>query len=313
MAPRFAAAMERVQPDPVVRDFLQAFCGQALHGTRPEQLMLWLHGRGGRNGKSFLTDLLLKLLPGYAIETSASAFVSDDKRNPNGPRSDLARLEGSRLVFGQESDDGRRLDSQRLKQLTGDATYTTRANHENERPIPVTFSLMVLTNPWPNANEADDALWSRFVRVPYDLVIPREERIPNLYNIVYEAEAAGVLAWVVQGAIEYARNGLAIPQTLIKAIEAWRRRGSTVEPFMQIFTRRVETAGAQMQLAYLQSRYVKFVQQTYGNPLGRENFRSRLEQLGYVIEETEHGAYVHGVQAAPPTTMSVASGVQIAA
>ncbi|MGU3358909.1 phage/plasmid primase, P4 family [Methylobacterium sp. M6A4_1b] len=312
-APRFEAAMMRVQPDPVVRDFLRIFFGQALHGTRPEQIMVWLHGRGGRNGKSFLTDLLLKVLPGYAIETSASAFVSDDKRSPNGPRSDLARFEGSRIVFGQESTDGRRLDSQRLKQLTGDATYTTRANHENERVIPITFSMAVASNPWPNANEADDALWARFVRVPYDVVIPREERIPNFYAIIYEAEAAGVLAWVVRGAVEYARSGLSIPEVLIKATEAWRRRIGTVLQFMQASTRCVETAGAQIELVYLQAKYVKFVQQAYGAPLGREDFRTRLEQLGYAVEDTEHGAQVLGIQPGVGVAMGWASGDRVAA
>lgn len=300
-APLFLAALELVQPKAENRQFLQTFIGQALHGTRPEQLMVWLHGRGGRNGKSFLADLLLLLLPGYAIETSASSFVSDDKRNPNAPRSDLTRLQGSRLVFGQESNDRRRLDSPRIKQLTGDSSFTARANHQDEARIPVTFSLMVLTNPLPNADEADDALWARFVRVPYDVVIPREERIPDYYKVIYEAEAAGVLAWVVQGAISYARGGLTIPATLIEATAEWRRRIGSVERFMKSRTRRSD--GGSINLLFLHSDYTKAEQQHHGNPIGVESFRTRLEQLGYAIEDGETGETVLNIRPAPPVTI----------
>lgn len=307
-APKFLAALERTQPDPIVRLFLQTFIGQALHGTRPEQLMVWMHGRGGRNGKSFLADLLLLLLPGYAIETSASSFVSDDKRNPNAPRSDLTRLQGSRLVFGQESNDRRRLDGPRLKQLTGDSSFTARANHQDEGGIPVTFSLMVLTNPLPNADEADDALWSRFVRVPYDVVIPREERIPDYYKIIYKAEAAGVLAWAVRGATSYAHEGLTIPASLIEATAEWRRRIGTVERYMKTYTRRSE--GGSLGLLFLHSGYTKVEQQHHGNPIGVESFRTRLEQLGYAIEDGETGETVLGVR---PVTIGGAAGVPMAA
>lgn len=300
-APLFMAAMERVQPKAENCQFLQTFIGQALHGTRPEQLMVWLHGRGGRNGKSFLADLLLLLLPGYAIETSASSFVSDDKRNPNSPRSDLTRLQGSRLVFGQESNDRRRLDSPRIKQLTGDSSFTARANHQDEARIPVTFSLMVLTNPLPNADEADDALWARFVRVPYDVVIPREERIPDYYKVIYEAEAAGVLAWVVQGAISYARDGLTIPTGLIEATADWRRRIGSVERFMKSRTRVSDGGG--INLLFLHSNYTKAEQQHHGNPIGVESFRTRLEQLGYAIEDGETGETVLNIRPAPPITI----------
>ncbi len=66
--------------------------------------MTWWHGRG-RNGKSVLADTLLGLLPVYVVETSASTFLADDKKDPNRPRSDLMRLRGSRLVVGAEAAD----------------------------------------------------------------------------------------------------------------------------------------------------------------------------------------------------------------
>lgn len=299
-APRFAAFMERVQPDLEVRTFLQRYLGQALHGRRDEQIMTWWHGRG-RNGKSVLSDALLGLLPGYAVECPSSTFLNDDKRAPNAPRPDIIRLQGARLVLGSEVADGRRADGALLKELTGNATKTVRALYKEEVTFPITFNMAILVNPWPKADEADDALWSRFLRVPFEVVIPLEEQVKNLDKLLVAEEAEGILAWLVRGAVDYTKHGLPIPPVLSAATGAWRRRIGTIEQYMRTYTR--PAPGNCMPLTELHARYVKAVQQTYGHPVGSVNFRSRLEGLGYVVADEEFGETVREVRIAPITSV----------
>lgn len=306
-APRFKAFLERVQPDAEVRRYLQRYLGQALHGQRAEQVMGWWHGRG-RNGKSVLADTLLGLLPGYAVECPATTFLTDDKRAPNAPRPDLLRLQGARLVIGSEAADGRRLDSVLLKRLTGDATLTVRGLYKAETTFPITFNMVVLTNPWPRADESDDALWARNVRVPFPVQIPSAEQVKKLHELLLAEEARGILSWLVQGAVDYTSHGLATPRILTAATVTWRRRIGTIERFMRTCTRPVPSG--EMGLTDLHIRYVKAVQQTYGNPVGIENFRSRLEGLGYVITDDEYGETVRGVQLAPITSVWAAEAMK---
>lgn len=299
-APRFVAFMERVQPDREVRTFLQRYLGQALHGRRDEQIMTWWHGRG-RNGKSVLSDTLLSLLPGYALDCPSSTFLNDDKRSPNAPRPDIIRLQGARLVLGSEVADGRRADGALLKELTGNATKTVRALYKEEVTFQITFNMAILVNPWPKADEADDALWTRFVRVPFEVVIPPEEQVKNFDKLLVAEEAAGVLAWLVRGAVDYTKHGLSIPPVLSAATEAWRRRIGTIERYMRTYTR--PAPGSRIPLTELHAKYVNATQKTYDHPVGSVNFRSRLEALGYVVADEEFGETVRDVRVAPITSV----------
>lgn len=299
-ASRFTAFLECVQPNPEVQTFLQRSLGHALHGVRRERMLAVWHGRGA-NGKSVLADVLMGVLGAYAMECPATTFVVSDKRAANAPRSDLLRLQGARVVLGTEVPDRRRLDGQLVKKVTGDAALTERGLYSSETTFPITFGVNLMSNPFPAADEADDALWDRLVRVPFNIVIPRTERDTTLARKIIAEEATGVLAWLVRGAVDYEREGLTMPPILIAATEEWRRRAGTVQRFVQNRLRRVE--GGAMRLIELHRHYLSFAGMLYANPVGVENFRARLEGLGWQVTDEEDGETVCGVQLAPVTSV----------
>ncbi len=129
------------------------------------------------------------------------------------------------------------------------------------------------------------------------VTIPAAEQIKNLHKKILASEAEGVLAWLVRGAVDYAREGLTIPPVLIQATKDWRRRIGTIERFMRTYTRRA--SGKRLQLRWLHSEYVKEEQKIYGNPAGEENFRTRLEGLGYTIFDGDLGEMVQDVESVP--------------
>ena len=79
---------------------------------------------------------------------------------------DLAGLQGARLVIGAETPSQRKLDSVVVKSLTGDEEFTARPIYREEVTFPVTFIVVMVTNPLPRADEADTAMWDRLVLVP---------------------------------------------------------------------------------------------------------------------------------------------------
>lgn len=309
-APTFAAFLARVLPDPAVSNFLQVFQGSAIQGERAEQLMAVLHGRG-RNGKSVYADLMVEVLGAYAVETSATTFVANDKRSPDAARSDLMRLAPARSVYASETPDKRRLDGPVIKKLTGDAKLPCRALYSEEISFPIGFNIFLLSNPWPNVDEADDAVWTRLVRVPFDVVIPPAEQVKNLHKIIMATEAEGVLRWLVEGAVAYAQHGLTIPPVLIKATTDWRKRIGTVERYMRANVERAE--GGSLSLRWLHAEYVLDLQRTRGNPIGEESFRTRLESLDYSIVDGDYGEMVEDVKTISAVTKMQASVNKMAA
>jgi len=108
--------LERVQPDPEMRTFLQRAAGYTLTGSVREEVLFFPHGCGSNGKTRFLEALGATLGPDYARTADFSLFVVQAHE---GPRNDIARLVGVRYVRSVEVDDGRRLAEALVKALTG--------------------------------------------------------------------------------------------------------------------------------------------------------------------------------------------------
>jgi putative DNA primase/helicase len=156
-------------------------------------------------------DTVAEVIKPFVRKTSASTFLAKDKESTI--RSDHAILQGSRLVIGSETPSRRKLDSVAIKTLTGDREFTARPLWAPEVTFRVTFMVTMMTNPLPHVDETDSALWDRLVLVPFDESIPKPERIKDLVEIIVREEASAVLAWLVEGAVDYFQsNDLSIPK-----------------------------------------------------------------------------------------------------
>jgi putative DNA primase/helicase len=66
----------------------------------------------------------------------------------------------------------------------------------------------------------DEAIRRRFHLVPFTQTIPQDERDPDLPEKL-KAEWPGILAWAVQGCLEWQRIGLAPPPAVSAATEGY--------------------------------------------------------------------------------------------
>ncbi len=90
--------------------FVQRAAGYSLVGITSEQVLLFLYGTG-KNGRSTFLEVLKAVLGGYAATADFSAFTT--KKNGDGPRNDIARLRGARLVTAIEFERGERREKLR--------------------------------------------------------------------------------------------------------------------------------------------------------------------------------------------------------
>jgi len=206
--------------------FMQRAVGYSLTGHTGEQVLLMLFGDGA-NGKSTLIETIRAICGDYATQADFTSFV---KRNGEGPRNDLARLEGARFVAAVEADAGKPLSETTLKQITGGDVITARYLFHEYFEFTPRFKLWLACNHAPNISGTDEGIWRRIRLVPFETTIPESERDPDLVAKL-KHELPGILAWAVRGAMDWYWERLGAPPEVRTATAEYRREMDNFGPF----------------------------------------------------------------------------------
>jgi putative DNA primase/helicase len=228
--PTWLAFLERVLPNPEDRAFVQRATGYSLTGSIEEHVMFMLRG-GGRNGKSTFIETLLAMLGDYA-GTAPSRLLLRKGRPSNGPTPDLADLQGRRLVATSETGEGRSLDEELIKQITTQDTIKAERKYEHPFEFKATHKLWLSTNYEPRVKGTDEAIWSRFRVVPFDVFIPPEERDKTLGDRLRAGELPGIMRWGLEGLKALQEHGLGSSGAIDAATKAYRERQDVLGQFL---------------------------------------------------------------------------------
>lgn len=138
--PIFMKFIERVTGgDAEVMQYLQKCVGYTLSGVTSEQVLFFLYGKKGNNGKSTLVNTLRAMLGDYGIPTPTETLVV--KQYDNAIPADLARLAGARMVTAIEANFNRQLNEARIKGMTGGDPITARLLYSNYSEFTPEFKL----------------------------------------------------------------------------------------------------------------------------------------------------------------------------
>ena len=229
-APTWIKFLEEVLPDPAVRSYLQRYIGLSLLGMVREHQLAIATGIGA-NGKSTFTNAILYAFGSYGHEAEQDLFMKA-KASPNSASPAILNLMGRRFVVTQETEVGAPLATALMKTLTGGDSITARGLYQ---PVPITFTpshtALMVTNHLPKVPANDDALWRRLVVIPFDVVIPPAERNSHLGEEL-QLEADGILAWAVQGYLDYIHQGLNPPGQIQVATATYRSNSDVVTQFI---------------------------------------------------------------------------------
>lgn len=229
-APEWTQFLNQIfNDDKELIDYVQKAVGYSLTGSTKEQVMFILYGNG-RNGKSIFIDTIADTLGNYARSMQADSIMV--KNNSSAANSDIARLEGARLVTSSEPNDGLRLDEGLVKQLTGGDTVTARYLYGKEFEFKPEFKLWLATNHKPIIRGTDDGIWRRLMLVPFAVKIP-DNRVDKDLKYKLQREEVGILNWAVEGALKWQREGLKPPASVVEASQAYRNEMDVTAEFME--------------------------------------------------------------------------------
>jgi putative DNA primase/helicase len=210
-----------------VIDYLQRAAGYSLCGEVTEHVLFIVWGTG-QNGKSTFIEGLRNVFGPYASAADFSTFASG--RPMSGARNDIARLARSRLVTASESEKGCELAESLIKQLTGGDTVAARFLYAEAFEFKPTFKLWMFTNYLPKST-GGDGIWRRVKLIPFSVRIP-DDQIDRDLPAKLEAEASGILNWVVEGYAKFSVDGLNTPDKIKNATAGYRMQEDVLGRFV---------------------------------------------------------------------------------
>lgn len=202
--------------------FIQRALGYTLTGITTEEVLFICYG-GGANGKSVFANVLSAILADYG-QMAPPSLLTVRRDGDAGPRNDVARLCGARLVQINELNQGDRLDEQVVKMLAGREMLSARFLHKEYFDFWPTAKPWLRTNHRPVITGEDDGIWRRIMLIPFKRKFAEDERDPWLESKLLE-ERDGILAWMVRGCLDWQRGGLK-PSPLVRKESATYRKES---------------------------------------------------------------------------------------
>ncbi|WP_346658630.1 phage/plasmid primase, P4 family [Bradyrhizobium sp. 173] len=194
--------------------FLQQWCGYCLTGITNEHALLFVYGDGG-NGKSVYLIIFTSILKDYAATSAMETFTaSNNDKHPT----DLAMLCGARLVTASETEAGKAWAEARIKQMTGGDPISARFMRQDFFTYMPQFKLTIIGNHKPTLTNVDAAARRRFNIVPFT----RKPATPDRkLGEKLMAEAPAILQWMIEGCLDWQKNGLVRPPCVTEATEEY--------------------------------------------------------------------------------------------
>lgn len=236
--PLWDAALEALPDD--AHDYLQVRYGQAATGYTTDDDVLPIQTGGGSNGKSTIVQAALAALGDFGTVVPEKVLLANPGEHPT----ELMNLRGARFAVIEETPEGHRLPTKRLKDLLGTPVITARAMRQDFVSWNATHTLVLNTNYVPQVAETDHGTWRRLalIRFPYRFIDASEpllsatdrHGIPGLRERLLDNrddELVAVLAWIVKGAIawfEMQQSQLPMPESVRRDTDAWRAESDLV-------------------------------------------------------------------------------------
>lgn len=298
--PRFMAFLQRVQPDVYVRDFLQTWHGLCLLGIN-EQYFVFNYGEGA-NGKSTFMELISRIMGDYCVTIQAQSVTGMSERRGDQATPDLATLPGARMVRIQELPRGEQLKESLVKTLTGGEAITVRHLHGKFFDFYPICKPIMSGNDYPRISGVDEGIWRRILDILWPVRIPVEERRPiETILAEFKEEYEGIMAWLVNGALQYLRTGLIIPDSVRQETERHRSGADPVQVFIDMKIKKTpDEQEKKVQARHLYKSYEEACPRfELGKPYTEKYFAGIMEKKGFAKSKTRIGVVYTGIELLP--------------
>jgi len=307
-APRWERFLEEIfedRPDHVRQEiiiFLKRIFGYGITGEVREHVFLILYGENGRNGKDTIQHALSYALGAVSAAIQKDVLLATDKGKSAGSATPhLMDLQGKRLAWANEPERGARFNIGQIKDLSGGGDIPARGLFEKKiTKIKPSHLLVLLTNHKPQADANDAAFWDRLRFITFNMryvdnpIEPNERKKDATLWSTLESEASGILAWLVQGCLDWQAEGLTIPQSINNDAQDYREEEDIIHLFLSECC--IIKQGATVKASKLYDAYVSWAKSSpHTYILNRSLFGNELKKKKLTKITTKYGVIYQNI------------------
>lgn len=180
--------ISKVLPNKNVREYVLQIFASCLDGSTKREKLYVFSGSGG-NGKSKLIELLDKSLGDYSKGISI-ALLTKKRADSNAAQPELAQTKGRRVIKFQEAEEGSKINTGLMKELTGGDKITCRGLFQDPIEFKPQFTPFLICNDKPELPPHDDGTWRRVRLIEFiSRFVPEESDVDpsrNIFQIDYD-------------------------------------------------------------------------------------------------------------------------------
>jgi len=272
-------------------DFIWRSVGYSITGVTDEQVMFLLYGEGA-NGKGTFVRALRNAFGQYGHNTPMSTF---DRTSKNQIPADVADLNGKRFVTASEITEGAEFNEERVKSLTGQDELTARHLYGQFFSFVPKCKLWLSVNHRPEVRDDTLAFWRRMRLIPFETSFLMGKGRNNDLDIELEKESELILAWAIQGAIEWQKRSLEPPKSVLAATAQYKSESNVMEEFItERCFRNTELWVNGNELYHDYMRWMESERRPFTEKLKRHTFGRRLVRLlGTNKRRKSNGHYLY--------------------
>ncbi|MCR5105425.1 MAG: DUF5906 domain-containing protein [Eubacterium sp.] len=201
--------------------YVQEVIGLAAIGKVFVEALIIAFG-DGRNGKSTFFNTILRVLGSYGGSLSADTLTVGCKRNT---KWEITELKSRRLVIAAELDEGQRLSTSILKQITSTDEIQGEKKFKDPAKFIPSHTCVLYTNHLPKVGASDAGTWRRLIVIPFTAKFENSGDTKNYADYLINEAGPAVLSWIIEGAerVIDKKFHLTRPQCVQDAIDEYRR------------------------------------------------------------------------------------------
>ncbi len=267
--PKFQRFLDRVLPQRDKQLVLAEFFASCFSTIKHEKVLI-AFGTGA-NGKS----VLLFIITSTFGEVNVISNSLESLTHPSGYY--RGQLAGKLLNYSGEI--STKVSSDEFKKLASREPTTARYPYGRPFEVKNYARLAFNCNELPETNDTSEGFYRRFLIVPFDEYIPKDERNKHLAEEIIATELPGIMNWILEGLVRLEEQEAFSPcESSDQILEWYKQSTDTVHSFIESDLFKEVTLPARA--SELHEKYLLHCKENGFNVLGDRDFYVKLKSCG---------------------------------
>lgn len=285
-APLFEAYLNKVLPDVERQRVLAEYLGYVFirQGVLKLEAALVLYGSGA-NGKSVFFEIVNALLGIDNVSSFSLQQLTDD--------TGYYRAMISNKLVNYASEINGKLEASLFKAMVSGETIPARLPYGKPMQLNQYAKFIFNCNELPKDVEHNNGFFRRWLIIPFDVTIPKEEQDTELHKKIIKNELSGVFNWVLDGLNRLLKQKqFSECKAAKETLERYKTESDSVKMFVDEYDYKISVS-KEMPLQDLYKEY-KYYCENFGNRIcSQKTFSDRLKNAGFEIIKKNFGRVVN--------------------